>query len=293
MQLPPGRLRLAGKVAIVTGAGSSGPGVGTGKATALLFAREGAKVLLVDREVGAAAETLADIESEGGAAAVFQGDVTSAADCAAMADAAVENFGALHILFNNVGISGPGAPTEVDEALWDKVLEVNLKSMMLTTKYAVPKMIASGGGSIINVSSIVGMRAGSFGASIPYAASKSGVIGLTANMAVHLGRDNIRVNCLAPGHLYTPMVAGRCPRRCGICAAGPGRWARRAMPGILPGPMFFWPATRPAGFPGPCCPLMPACWPPRRWQCFPICNKAAWAGRGQEWGRIKTRPGMW
>lgn len=209
MQLPPGRLRLAGKVAIVTGAGSSGPGVGTGKATAILFAQEGAQVLLVDRESEAAAETLADIAAAGGIASVFQADVTSAADCQAMADAAVERYGALHILFNNVGISGPGTPIDVDEALWDRVLDVNLKSMMLTTKYAAPKMFASGGGSIINVSSIVGLRAGSFGASIPYAASKSGVIGMTANMAVHLGRDNIRVNCIAPGHLYTPMVAGR------------------------------------------------------------------------------------
>lgn len=209
MQLPPGRLRLAGKVAIVTGAGSSGPGVGTGKATAILFAQEGAKVLLVDRESEAAEETLADIAAAGGVASVFQADVTSAADCQAMADAAVERYGALHILFNNVGISGPGTPIDVDEALWDRVLDVNLKSMMLTTKYAAPKMFASGGGSIINVSSIVGLRAGSFGASIPYAASKSGIIGMTANMAVHLGRDNIRVNCIAPGHLYTPMVAGR------------------------------------------------------------------------------------
>ena len=89
------------------------------------------------------------------------------------------------------------------------MLDVNLKSMMLTIKYVAPKMIESGGGSIINVSSIVGLRAGSGAASIPYAASKSGIIGMTASMAVHLGRDNIRVNCLAPGHLYTPMVAGR------------------------------------------------------------------------------------
>jgi len=124
-----------------------------------------------------------------------------------MAAAAVERFGALHVLFNNVGISGPGSPTDVEEDVWDRVLDVNLKSMMLGTKYAVPKMIEAGGGSIINISSIVGLRAGSGASSIPYAASKAGVIGMTATMAVHLGRDKIRVNCIAPGHLYTPMVA--------------------------------------------------------------------------------------
>ena len=209
MQMQPGRLRLEGKVAIVTGAGSSGPGVGTGKATSILFAQEGAKVLLVDRETGAAEETLAEIEAQGGTASVFQADVTSADDCSAMAEAAIGRYGALHVLFNNVGISGPGSPTTVEEEVWDRVLDVNLKSMMLTTKYVAPKMIESGSGSIINVSSIVGVRAGSGGASIPYAASKSGIIGMTANMAVHLGRDNVRVNCIAPGHLYTPMVAGR------------------------------------------------------------------------------------
>ena len=207
MQLPSRRLRMEGKVAIVTGAGSSGPGFGTGKATAILFAREGAQVLLVDRDAGAAEETLGVIREEGGVASVFEADVTSAHDCQAMAAAAVEQFGALHVLFNNVGISGPGSPTDVEEEVWDRVLDVNLKSMMLGTKYAVPKMIESGGGSIINISSINGLRAGSGAGGIPYAASKAGVIGMTATMAVHLGRDNIRVNCIAPGHLYTPMVA--------------------------------------------------------------------------------------
>ncbi len=206
--MPTGRLRLEGKVAIITGAGSSGPGLGTGKATSILFAREGAKVLLVDRNPRAAEETLVTIREEGGEASVFGADVTLAADCEAIAEAAAERYGAVHILFNNVGITGPGSPTDVEESVWDNVLDVNLKSMMLTTKYAVPKMIDAGGGSIINMSSIAGVRAGSGAASVPYSASKAGVIGMSETMAVHLGRDNVRVNVIAPGHIYTPMVGG-------------------------------------------------------------------------------------
>ena len=212
------RPRLEGKVAIVTGAGSSGPGVGTGKAASILFAREGAKVLLVDQDPGHAEETLATIREEGGEASVIGADVTSASDCRAMVAAAQERYGALHILFNNVGINGPGSVVEVKEEDWDRVLAVNLKSMMLTSKYAVPEMIEAGGGSIINMSSIVGLRAstsiidvqtGGSGASTAYAASKGGVISLTTSMAVQHGRENVRVNCIAPGHIYTPMVAGR------------------------------------------------------------------------------------
>ena len=200
--------RLEGKVAIVTGAGSSGPGVGTGKATSILFAREGARVLLVDRVATHVEETLAAIREEGGEASVYEADVTSASDCRAVVEFAQERYGGLHILFNNVGILGRGTVVDVDEEHWDQVLEVNLKSMMLTSKYAVPSMIQGGGGSIINVSSIAGIRAGSGGANIPYSTSKGGVIALTTSMAVHHGRDNIRVNCIAPGHIYTPMVAG-------------------------------------------------------------------------------------
>ena len=199
-------LRLSGKTAIVTGAGSSGPGVGTGKAASILFAREGAHVILADQSESAALQTLASIEQEGGTATVFQGDVTNSHDCSSMVESAIHRYGRLDILFNNVGITGPGSVVDVSEADWDRVMSVNLKSMMLTSKYAIPAMVSTGGGSIINVSSIVGLRSGSFGASIPYAASKGGVIALTTSMAVHHGRQNIRVNCIAPGNIYTPMV---------------------------------------------------------------------------------------
>ena len=200
--------RLEGKVAIVTGAGSSGPGVGTGKAASILFAREGARVLLVDLVPSRAEETLATIREEGGEASVFQADLTMAEDCQAMVDAAVERYGGLHVLFNNLGIRGHGAAPDATEEDWDRVLELNLKTMMLASKYAIPRMAEGGGGSIVNVSSIAGMRAGSGEPSVSYAASKGGVIALTTSMAVSHGRDNIRVNCIAPGHIYTPMVAG-------------------------------------------------------------------------------------
>ena len=123
-----------------------------------------------------------------------------------MADASVARYGRLNVLVNNVGISGPGSVTDVDEEFWDTVIDVNLKSVMLTSKHAIPQMIEAGGGSIINLSSIVGLRAGSGRPSHPYAASKAGIIGLSNSMAVHYGRDNVRVNCIAPGHIRSPMV---------------------------------------------------------------------------------------
>jgi len=199
--------RLAGKVAIVTGAGSSGPGVGTGKASAILFAREGAKVLLADRSVERAEETLRVIQEEGGEASVFEADITRSADCQAMVAAALEHYGGLHILMNNAAILGAGTVVNVTEETWNQVIDVNLKGMMQTSKYAVPTMIASGGGSIINISSTEAMRSGAVAPMTPYSASKAGVIGLTISMAAHHGRDNIRVNCIAPGFIYTPMVA--------------------------------------------------------------------------------------
>ena len=204
--MPQNSPRLAGKVAIVTGAGSSGPGVGNGKAAAILFAREGAKVLLVDVAPERAEETLSIIREEGGEAAVFASNVANADDCRRMVDAAMDYYGRLDVLDNNVGISRRGSVLEISEEDWDYVMAVNVKSIVLTSKYAIPRMIASGSGSIINISSIAGLRAHS---STPYTTSKAAVQGLTMSMAADHGPDGIRVNCIAPGLVYSPMVAPR------------------------------------------------------------------------------------
>ena len=198
--------RLEGKVAIVTGAGSSGDGIGNGKAAAILFAREGANVLLVDSVEARAQETSNIIRDEGGEASVFQGDMTSLEDCRDMVQAAMDLYGRVDILDNNIGISQRGTVVEVSEEDWDRVMNVNLKTMMLASKAAIPRMVESGGGSIINISSIAGIRANS---TAPYSASKAGVIGLTFSMAADHANDNVRVNAIAPGLVYTPMVSPR------------------------------------------------------------------------------------
>ena len=195
--------RLEKKAAIVTGAGSRAAGIGNGRAAAILFAREGAKVLVVDNKTAAADETLAAIKEEGGEAEVFIGDVTSSADCRAMVERAVSRWGRLDILDNNVGIEGQANVVSVTEADWDRVMTVNVKSMMLTGKYAVPAMAAGGGGSIINISSISALRPRGL---TPYSTSKGAVIALTRAMAIDHAKDRIRVNCIAPGPMYTPMV---------------------------------------------------------------------------------------
>ena len=198
--------RLKDKVAIVSGAGTRGPMPGTGQATAILYARHGAKVLLTDFDLVRAEETQASIAAEGGTASVFQADATSEVDCRGMIETCVERYGGLHVLFNNVGGIGSGMVTEIEEEYLDRAIAVNLKSAILTSKHAIPAMIDSGGGSIINVSSIDGLRAG-FSRNVPYSVAKAGIAQLTRVTAVHHGRDNIRVNCIAPGHLYAPFVA--------------------------------------------------------------------------------------
>lgn len=198
--------RLAGKVAIVTGAGSSGEGVGNGKAAAILFAREGAKVLCADAIEARAQETAEAILREGGDAFAVRADVSKAPECAAMVQSALERYGRLDILDNNVGVSVRADVLEVTEEQWDRVMAINVKSIMLASKYAIPHMVKSGGGSIINISSIAGLRANQ---STPYSTSKAAVIGITRSMAGDHGRQGIRVNCIVPGLVYTPMVAPR------------------------------------------------------------------------------------
>ena len=200
--------RLKGKVAIVTGAGSRGPGVGNGKAAAVLFAREGAKVLCVDIVAANAEETAAMIAKEGGIASVFACDVSRQADCARMAATAADRYGRIDILQNNVGISSRQGLAEITEDEWDHLMAVNVRSVALASQAAVPHMAAAGGGSIINLSSIAGVRAYP-PPSTAYTTSKAAVIGLTVALAGQLGDRHIRVNCVAPGQVYTPLVAER------------------------------------------------------------------------------------
>jgi NAD(P)-dependent dehydrogenase (short-subunit alcohol dehydrogenase family) len=195
--------RLSGKVAIVTGAGSRGPGLGNGKACAMLFAREGARVLCVDQVADRAEETVKLIHGEGGQARAFAADVTNRADCKAMVAAAANIWGGLDVLHNNVGIESRKDLLETGEDEWDRVMAVDLKSMLLATQAAVPALVKRGGGSIICVSSIAALRGHGRTA---YAAAKAGVIGFVRSVAVQLGPQGIRVNAIAPGQVWTPMV---------------------------------------------------------------------------------------
>jgi NAD(P)-dependent dehydrogenase (short-subunit alcohol dehydrogenase family) len=200
--------RLAGKVAIVTGAGSRGPGLGNGKATAILFAREGARVLCVDQAKERGEETVGLIRSAGGEAVAVAADVTRAEECRAMVADAVARWGGLDILHNNVGIESRKDLLETTEEEWDRVMAVDLKSMLLATQAAVPAMAARGGGSIVCVSSVAALRGHGRTA---YAAAKAGVIGFVRSVAVQLGPQGIRVNAIAPGQVWTPMVEGLGP----------------------------------------------------------------------------------
>jgi len=200
-------LGLAGKVAIVTGGGAADDGIGNGRAAAVLLARAGAKVLVVDLDCERAARTVAMIEAEGGTAAPFVADVTDERQASAMVAEALARFGRLDCLDNNVGISGPGRVTEVAPEQWRRVMQVNVESMFIASRHAIPAMKeTAGGGAIVNVSSISALRPRGL---TPYSTSKGAVIALTRAMAVDHGQDGIRVNCVAPGPVYTPMVYSR------------------------------------------------------------------------------------
>jgi NAD(P)-dependent dehydrogenase (short-subunit alcohol dehydrogenase family) len=197
--------RLKGKAALVVGAGAIGPGWGNGKATAVAFAREGAKVLCADVNLTAAEETAGIIKQEGGAASACRADVTKAGDIAAMVDACRQTYGRVDVLHYNVGIAEVGGVVEVSEALWDRVFAVNLKGAFLAMKHVIPLMEAQGGGSIITISSIAAIRY----TGVPYAtyyATKAALSHLTRTTAAQYAPKQIRVNAILPGLMQTPMV---------------------------------------------------------------------------------------
>jgi NAD(P)-dependent dehydrogenase (short-subunit alcohol dehydrogenase family) len=197
--------RLKGKVAMVTGAGSVGPGWGNGKATAVLFARHGASVFAVDISLAAARETKGIIDEEGGTCTVHQADVTRFDEVKAMVESCIEVYGRIDILHNNVGIVEVGGPVDASEESWDRVIATNLKSQFLTCKHVIPYMERQGGGAIVNISSVAGIRY----AGVPYvsySASKAGILQLTQSVAMEYAEKNIRANAILPGLMNTPMI---------------------------------------------------------------------------------------
>jgi len=201
--------RLSGKVAIVTGAASQAEGVGNGAAVAMLFAREGARVVLVNRGLERAKTLEETIRAEGGEASAFAADVSQPAATEAMAAFAVERYGRLDILHNNVGVGAAGNTETGTLEDWDRLIQVNLTSAMLCCRAAIPRMRAGGGGSILNVSSSAGMLglSGTPGA-VAYTASKAGLQGLTLSVAADHAAEGIRANCLIVGTVATPLVRG-------------------------------------------------------------------------------------
>ncbi|HXZ02577.1 MAG TPA: SDR family oxidoreductase [Stellaceae bacterium] len=200
--------RLSGKVAIVTGAGSRADGIGNGRAASILLARHGARVALLDTVRGWAEATARMIEAERGECCVIEADVGNPADCAAAVAETAARWGRLDILVNNVGIAGPpGTAVEVDPEAWDQAMRVNVTSMMLMAKHAIPEMRKLGGGAIVNIASVAGLTGGH--PNLLYATSKGAIVQLTRAMAAQHGIEGIRVNCIAPGMVYTPMVYSR------------------------------------------------------------------------------------
>jgi NAD(P)-dependent dehydrogenase (short-subunit alcohol dehydrogenase family) len=207
--------RLADKIAIVVGGGQTpGETIGNGRATAVLFAREGAQVLVVDRDLASARETVAQIESEGGRALAHEADATREAECAALIARCVERYGRVDVLHNNVGIGGGDAgPAHLEEAAWDKILAVNLKSVILPCKHVLPVMRRQRSGAIVNVSSIAAVSATPI---VAYKVSKAGINAYTQSLAVGNAKHGIRANVIMPGLMNTPMAIEGISRALGV-----------------------------------------------------------------------------
>jgi NAD(P)-dependent dehydrogenase (short-subunit alcohol dehydrogenase family) len=195
---------LTGKVAIISGGGAAGDGIGNGRAAAILLARAGVKVMVADRELALAERTVEMIAAEGGTAAALACDVTVEPDCERLVGSTVDRWGRLDFLDNNVGIGSRGSVVDEKPQEYRRVMQINVESMFLLSRHAIPAMIRTAkGGAIVNISSISALRPRGL---TTYTISKAAVIGLTQAMAVDHGRDNIRVNCICPGPMYTPMV---------------------------------------------------------------------------------------
>ena len=197
--------RLRGKAAIVVGAGQTpGETVGNGRASAIVYGREGAKVLVVDRDPDSAEETCALIRDEGGTASSFPANATSSQDCADMVKACLERYGSLDVLHNNVGIgANDRGATTIAEEDWDNILSVNLKSVLMPCRHALGPMRSQGSGAIVNISSVAAISASRL---VAYKTSKAGVNAMTQQLALANARFGIRVNCIMPGAMDTPMA---------------------------------------------------------------------------------------
>jgi len=200
--------RLQGKVAIVSGAGCVGPGWGNGRAMAVIFAQEGARVLAADKNLDAMTETIARVREGGGEIEAHRCDATVGEEVADMVATCRARFGRVDVLVNNVGGSAAGGAAELSEDDWDAQMDYNLKSAFLGCKHVIPAMIAQGGGAIVNIASASGIR-WSGAAQVGYAASKAGVIQFSRVTAVQYAPQGIRVNTVIPGQLHTPMVEVR------------------------------------------------------------------------------------